>query len=127
MAHGSVNEAGAQIGAEGREESAFKLRTVVKDHALRDGLVLPHGGDQRPDRVIQGWITQEVTIDIRPGIIIQQGELVRRPALVGKGDLFKEVAVPQGMRVMALVETPHSRSRTWKQRSKNSAFDALGS
>jgi len=45
--HRCVYQSDAEVGTKGREESALELQAIIKDHALRDRLVLPHGGDQQ--------------------------------------------------------------------------------
>src|SRR5262245_44594148 len=72
VTHRCMDESNTEVRAKGREKIAVELRTIIKDYALRDRLVLPHGGDHRADGVVQRRLSQEGTIDVGPRVVIHQ-------------------------------------------------------
>ena len=85
----------------------------VKDDALGNHLPLAHGGTQGGNGGARIDVVEEITKDIAPGIIIQEGQLIELPPGRLVKDFFQAVAMPETMGVMAGVEAPLGRRRGW--------------
>lgn len=83
-----MNESDSKIGTKGGEEITLKLRAIIKDYALRDCPVLPHCHDQGSDSVILGRLSQKITVDVGPRVIIQQGELISCSVFICESDFL---------------------------------------
>ena len=76
--------------------------------------------------VILGRLSQQVTVDIGPRVIVHQCKLISCSVFVSESDLFEEVAVPKAVRMFALIEPPGDWSRTRIPLMKDSSLDSAG-
>src|SRR5215510_6892634 len=101
-----MDESDTEVLTEGLQQLPAKGPTLVKHHPLGDDLPLAHGGAQGGNGRARIDVVKEITEDIPPGIIVQEGHLIQLPPGRLVKDFLQAVAMPETMRVMPFVEAP---------------------
>ena len=120
-----VNQADAEVVTERREQLAFERRAIVKPHRVGDHLPLSHRRDECSDGRPLVWVQEEITEDVAPRVIIQEGEVIRRAIQIRQGHLFQAAPMPRAMGVMPLIKPPHGRGSGWGYRLLQCPLQAL--
>jgi hypothetical protein len=103
-----VDDADAEVPAEGPEEFPAEMRAVVEQHGLGNHLPRAHGRHHPRDGRVQIILQGQVTEDVPARIVILEGQLERRAATpIRKFNFFHVIPVPQTMGMAALIELPH--------------------
>src|SRR5215831_2516060 len=109
-----MDEPHAQVPTEGLEQFPPKRPALVKHHPLGNDLPLAHGRTQGSNGGAWIDVVKEITEDIPPGIIVQQGQLIQLPPSRLVKDFLQTVAMPKTMRVMTLIKAPLGPRRGWR-------------
>jgi hypothetical protein len=104
-----MHESETEVPTEGLQQLPAKGPTLVKHHALRKNLPLPHGGAQGHNGRPRIETIYQIAAHIPSGIILHEGHLLQLPPGRLIKDFLQAVPMPETMRVIACVEAPLGR------------------